>query len=371
MRILFLLSSLQTGGAERVAATLANAWVEKGHAVDLIPTYGGATERCAFTLRSAVEVKPLARSIGSKGRLPAKVAALRKLMAGGSYDVVCSFLTNVNVTALLAGLGTNMPIVVSERSFPPSYAIGAPLTLARRALYPFADRVVMQTEEGLSWLHRAIPGARGAAVANALTFPVADREPTQRVSERIGAQRRMLLAVGRLSTEKRFGWLIEQFARLAAELPDWDLVIAGDGPQRATLEARCHAIDSGERIKLVGEVGNLDDWYRRADAFALVSRFEGYPNALAEAASYGVPALAIDCPTGPSQLVIDGETGVLLPRTATGADLRDGLERLLCGRYPASEAWARTIRQRLDTGRVAGQWLEIFEMAITARRGRR
>lgn len=368
MKILFLLSSLEAGGAERVAAILCSAWAAKGHDVVLMPTFSPATAEGVFPADARVLIEPLGQLAGPEAGWLRKTAALRKELKSGRYDVVCSFLTNVNITALVAGLGLGMPVIVSERTFPPAYVIGRPMTLARRIMYPLADYVVMQTREGLDWLRKAIPRARGTALVNPLNVPVPNRAPVRPVDRFIAPDRKLILAVGRLVPEKRFDRLIEQFAALARDHPDWDLIVLGEGPEREALQNTCARAEVGTRVMLAGDAGNLDEWYRRADAFAMVSRFEGFPNALAEAVGYAVPALAIDCPTGPSQLVSNGRNGVLLPRDASDEHLRQGLERLITTQYPGKTALAQSIRKSLDSDFVAGRWLKLFEAAITKRR---
>ena len=77
--------------------------------------------------------------------------------------------------------------------------------------------------------------------------------------------------------------LIAAFGRIASTLPDWQLVIIGEGDERAALQAQVERLGLSESIRLPGLAGNLADWYQRADLFVLSSRFEGFPNALAEA----------------------------------------------------------------------------------------
>lgn len=364
MRILFLLSSLETGGAERVGANLCSEWAADGHAVTMMPTFRHATALSAFPVDPRVRILPIADICdGTVGWLP-KVAALRREIRFGAYDVVCSFLTNVNVLALVAAIGTGCPVVVSERTYPPAFNCGRILSLARRMLYPRAAMVVMQTKDGLSWLSQAVPRARGAVLPNPLRYPLPNHQPCHEVADVVTPDRRVLLAVGRLSEEKRFGWLISQFANVAAAHPEWSLVILGGGPEEEDLAQIVRRYGLGNCIKLAGMTGNLDDWYRRADAFVSVSRFEGYPNAIAEAVGYGLPSLAVDCLTGPSELIVDGENGILLPSNASDAQLSDGLAKLMTTPLPKSEDHARSLQRRLALPTVAEQWLGVFQAAV-------
>src|SRR5690606_21175339 len=104
MKILFFVSSMHAGGAERVAATLASAWARRGDTVTLAPTYTRKGD-CFYALDPAVRLAWLADRMGATGRKAwpplSKLRAIRALIRETQPDVVVSFLTNVNVMVLL------------------------------------------------------------------------------------------------------------------------------------------------------------------------------------------------------------------------------------------------------------------------------
>jgi glycosyltransferase involved in cell wall biosynthesis len=173
--------------------------------------------------------------------------------------------------------------------------------------------------------------------------------------------RKRLLAVGRLDYQKGFELLIEAFARLAADARDWELVIVGQGPLREALGERLEELGIGDAAYLAGEVGNLDDWYRDADLFALSSRFEGFPNALLEAMAHGLPAVSFDCDTGPRDIIRPGVDGLLVAPGDVGA-LEAALRRLM-GDAALREQFgkrATDVRDRFAMERVAELWEDLF-----------
>ena len=89
-----------------------------------------------------------------------------------------SFLTNVNVAALLASRGLDVSVVVCERTHPPLAPVGAVLRSLRARTYPSATRVVVQTQRSAEWLHRHVPGCRTRVIANPLVLPLTCRPPT-------------------------------------------------------------------------------------------------------------------------------------------------------------------------------------------------
>ena len=121
-KILFLVSGMEVGGAERVASLLCNYWIEKGHKVTLMPTYSGRGE-CSYEINDDVKISFLSDIFGSKkSNLWSRIRRfilLRRVIVNEAPDVIVSFLAQVNVTAILAAMGTNIPVIVSERTYPP------------------------------------------------------------------------------------------------------------------------------------------------------------------------------------------------------------------------------------------------------------
>ena len=121
MNIVLFISAMQDGGAESVAATLVNAWVDRGDTVTLVATYSGRST-CNYPVSDRVKFVYLADLVKRGGRGPLafveRMRALRALMRDSKADVIVSFLTNVNVATILASRGLGIPIIVSEHTNP-------------------------------------------------------------------------------------------------------------------------------------------------------------------------------------------------------------------------------------------------------------
>ncbi|HVL76504.1 MAG TPA: glycosyltransferase, partial [Noviherbaspirillum sp.] len=166
---------------------------------------------------------------------------------------------------------------------------------------------------------------------------------------------------GRLSEEKNFDLLIDVFTRLAPRHPDWDLVILGEGPERAALEGKVGIAGLRRRVFLPGRVGNMGRWYERADLYVMTSRFEGFPNTLVEAMSYGLPAVSFDCDTGPRDIIRPGIDGLLI-RPGDLAALEAALGSLMTG-TSERQAFARAAlctRERFSVERISSMWEQLF-----------
>lgn len=370
VRILFFIHGLTAGGAERVAATLANFWAGQGHDVvivtlrpsgdDFYPLHAGVRRR----VLELGQASPTATTALLANL--ARVAALRRALVTERPAGAIAMMPTANALLALAGVGTGVTVRIgAERLHPPQLPLGRAWRILRALTYPLLDRLVAQTPASASWLarHTWMPADRIAVIANPVIHPLPCRPPHVSLADiraRCGCTH-LLLAVGRLDPAKGFDRLIDAFASVAAGNPTWGLVILGEGPAREQLAHRVRRHELADRVVLPGVAGNVGACYTAADAYALTSRAEGFPNALLEALAHGLPAVAVDCETGPREIIQPEVNGVLVPENDDEA-LRAALARVMGDRGLRARLAARAVevRARFAVAEIAARWTALL-----------
>lgn len=309
------------GGAERSALNLAGLWSGAGNDVVVMPTYSGGGVGSFYRAPSDVEIRYLADMCESVGAV-VRLLTLRRFIKDEKFDVVVSFITNVNVAAVIAAVGTKVPVIVCERSDPFLIPISFFWKFARAICYPLAKCVVIQTEELRDKFLHSI------STYKQKIFVIPNSIPAIFLGEKNKPSlRTRVLAVGRLSKEKQFDHLI--FALSEMEInTDWVCEIFGDGEEKVNLQRLINSLNLEKQVFLRGATRNIEEIYNAGDLFCLTSQYEGFPNALLEAAASGCAVVSYATPCGAKEILQDGRYGVLIPLNDISA-LSVGIKKLL------------------------------------------
>ncbi len=374
-RVLLLISSLMGGGAERVAVNLANDWVRQGKVVKVVTL--DSTSSDFYTLdqrvgRAALELmNPSAGPLRTIGNSLARIQAIRRELSTFRPEVAIGFMTVSSVLLAISALGLGCRTVGTERSHPPATPLGPARELARQLSYGALDVVLALTDQSAKWIRDNTFARRVEVIPNAARWPLLVQDPVVSPSTVCKTGREIVLAVGRLDPVKGYPDLFEVFARLAPRFPGWDLVVLGEGAERARLEEELRRRQLEQRVFMPGIVGNVSDWYQRSSLYVMTSKFEGFPNTLVEAMSCGLASVSMDCDVGPRNIIRNGIDGVLVQNGSLDALERE-LDALMRNADLRSRYGTRAVevRERFGHAQILAQWNNLIQglIAGTSRR---
>ena len=329
-KVFFVLHYLAGGGTERVVVRIL-------HSLD-------RTRFHPFLVlfeKKGVYLKELPRDVrifdldryGSGGRF-GWIYRFAKLIRKENPDVLFSFLWFVNMVTIVARILSRVRcrLIISERVSISEAREGFLEDILRRAgilfLYPLADRIVPNSET----MRKQMVGRTGLSATKVVTIPnpvdvdrieAKAREEKATISERNSLP--LVIGMGRLTPQKGFDLLIRSmtFSRLP-----FRLMLIGEGDGHGRLQELSLTLGLAERVVFTGFQSNPYPFLASSTVFALSSRFEGFPNALVEAMTLGIPCVSTRCPTGPEEIITDGIDGLLVPMEDPRA-LAGAIDRLL------------------------------------------
>ena len=353
MKIAFIISSLDSGGAERVLSLMANYWAQRSYRIIILtlgnsrpfyPIVDGIQIEQLSLLKNSVSVfNAIANNIG---RINVIVKRLIKI----DPDIVISFMTETNIISTIGCRIINKPIIIAERI---NYDFLASRLWAslRKLVYRFSNALIVQTR----YDQEKYQCLANTSVINNPLNPI-EIIPNSREEKNI-------LAVGRLNRQKGFDRLIKAFSHL--DHKDWKLTIIGEGEERKNLEKLINDLGLEDDISMPGTTKAIENWYQKSPIFVLSSRMEGFPNVLCEAMSYGCACVSFDCIAGPNEIITDKIDGYLVKNgdihalsTRINLLINDIEERRRIGKE------AMKIIHRLNIDSIMGQWDNIIEKIL-------
>jgi glycosyltransferase involved in cell wall biosynthesis len=316
-RVAIFVSFSGEGGVERMILNLAGGLRDEGFDVDLVLVKARGAH--VQSIPAGVRVVKL-NARHTLTSLPALVRYLRKerpqvLLAAKDRAIKTAVLARAFArvpTRLVGRLGTTLSAALHGRN-PVKKRIWY---TSMRLYYRYVDRIVA-VSQGVADDVLAITGLsreRVAVVRNPVWTPELARL-AQEPADHPWFQAHdtpVILGAGRLTRQKDFATLIRAFAEVRARRPCL-LILLGEGSLRSRLEALASELNVRDDVSLPGFVANPYAWIARAHLFVLSSLWEGSPNVLTEALALGVPVVATDCPSGPREILKDGEYGTLVP----------------------------------------------------------
>jgi glycosyltransferase involved in cell wall biosynthesis len=360
-RVAFFISHMKGAGAQGVFLALARGFAERDYAVDLVlaQAEGDFLDR----VHPAVRIVDL-KSSRVLTSLPALIGYLKRERP----QALVSAMNYINLTALWARFLARVPVrlVITEHStlsqdmqHTPDLKLRLALFLIR-FFYPWADGIVAVSKGASDDLAQmaGLDRKRIRTIYNPVVLPELLGK-TQTALEHPwfeANQPPVILGVGRLHPQKDFATLIQAFAQVR-QRRQARLLILGEGPERPKLEALVKKLGVEQDASLPGFVTNPYPYMAHAALFVLSSVEEGLGNVLIEALYCGTSLISTDCPSGPREILKDGQYGQLVPVGDVTA-LARAIETALVNKTPPppQESW-----RPFELETVVTQYINVLE----------
>ncbi|WP_161978997.1 glycosyltransferase [Streptococcus sp. S784/96/1] len=300
-RILFLTSTMQGGGAERVIANLSGFFADKGHTVGILATGGNILEYNLHPKVIYLYTSPKTDLFAFKQL--SKIFQNNLEIKNFKPDVVVGFLpTPIIYGALSKFMRNHFRYIISERMDPYQDPKNILLRKVRNLAFRFGDCFVFQTDDAKEYYGNIVRG-KSKIILN----PIKADLPSAYISQ----LSKKIVTVARLEPQKNILLLIKAFGLLKRD--DFQLHIYGTGSEEQALKQYVlkHEISN---VNFEGFCSDIHDKIKDATAFVLPSNYEGMSNAMLEAMVMGLPIIVTDHPIGAPKMLIDNlENGILVP----------------------------------------------------------
>lgn len=355
-KIVFFIPRLYGGGAERVTAVLANGICGiSGYEVHMISYKQREND---YALDEKIRKHSAETFLNGGGHQSiSKIKYLRKTIKEIDPHCVVS-LAGPGAIGLLAVsmIGTEIPLVLSERNDPKSYPEEKILRAVRWLAYRLCSGVVFQTEEAKNFFSSAVK-KKSTVIHN----PIVCELP-----ERSGKRDHRIINWCRLNSQKNLDLLIDSFADISSDFPDYILEIYGEGPEEKRLTEKIRDIDLENRIYLRGFSSEIHSKAVDASLFVSSSDFEGISNSMLEAIAMGIPSICTDCPSGGARETIEnGVNGILVP-VGDRKEMAKAMKRVLSDEKLSERIGSegKKLKEKLSVSSVLKLWLDFIDTTV-------
>lgn len=356
MKLLFVISSLRGGGAERVMTVLTNELAKRGHDITLAIMTGSSH---FYELHPSINIeyfefkknKTLFGKIENRFKM---LSFIRSLSRKERPDIIISFIYQMNTNVLLSTVFLGIPVIASEHN-----TLDRKMSLMEKIhrLYisRLADKLTVLTYHDYDFL--------GKRLTNKTVMP--NPLPFNSLEVYNDNREKIVLAVGSIKryTHKGFDNLIEIWSSIADNYPDWQLQIAGEFDEKSlrylkNIESR---IGSLNKVLFLGQIKNMTELLNKSSIFVLSSRWEGFPMVLIEAMSQGCTCISYDVVSGPREIINHNIDGIIVSNQ-NKEQMKKSLKDLMedhSERKRLSECAIKSIN-RFSTKEIVDKWERLF-----------
>lgn len=355
--ILFFTSKIEnSGGTERASIAIANYLAEYGYNIFFFNLIGD--EKPFFPIHDKIIVNSLNLDGGStRKNFLLIIYELRKFIKDNKVDVVVDVDTILTVFSFFSLVGIKVKHIAWEH-FNWKVNLGVRFrNIGRRIAARYCDNVITLTNQDKQfWIEESkILNAKITVIANPSPFYTPNHTPD------IG--NKTVLAIGHLVEVKGFDMLIEAWSIVCDSIKGWRLLIVGSGEEEVHLKLKAKNLSVSDKITFISATKDIEKYYQSSSIYALSSRSEGLPMVLIEAQSFGLPIVAFDCDTGPSDIIINKQNGILVP-CYNVRKFADSLIEIMSFDQSSYQSYvnsAKFFSTRYESKEIINQWIRLFD----------
>lgn len=347
-KIAIVIADLELGGGQRVAINLANA-LAKDNEVSFIIFKDAETHYKLPGDLIYLDCEEKDNLLGKVYNVFKRAYRLKKLIKQRQFDAVYGFMETANFPTAMVYPNAALSVHCNPREYSFFESLLVKLTYSRvKNIIAVSEDVasILRSDYGLKNVSRIYNPVDVDDIVNQVEQPFKHHKP-------------YIIALGRFHEVKRYDLLIDAYSKSKMQA-DCDLIIVGDGDLRPELEAQTKQLEMQEKIIFAGTQSNPFPYLAGAKFIALSSRTEAFPMVLIEALALKCPIVATDCPTGPREIVRDGENGLLVENENVDA-FSQALDQLYYddGLHKRFKENAIPSIQHLTSNVIAKEWLRL------------
>lgn len=305
MRVAFLAQHLKSsGGAERVLSVFANEMSSRqGYEVSVVLMFPQESE---YWLDSRVRKVYLYESESQYSDSSSfdRMRIIRNELKASRIDYAIPFLWFICLYTFAASIGTNVKVIQTVRNNPALVPSSVIMRAARLVAIRFSHGCFVQNKAQLEYFPKRLR-AKMTVIPNPVSSEFLDLETDPSSYD-------VVVMVGRLVEQKNHSMMLKAVSKLLDQGRDIKVLIYGEGDLRQDIAAEIEKLGLSCNCRLMGGTRDVPSVFSKAGVYVLTSRYEGQPNSLLEAMASGLPCISTDCPTGPSDFLVDGQNGFLV-----------------------------------------------------------
>ncbi len=346
----------RSGGTERVAIQIANELQKQGkYSISFVSLYEGHQEVFFELDRNIVRYQLYNTIVSGKTHFLGYIYRLKKIVESNALDILVDIDGIIDIYSVPVKWITGVKVISWEHF---NYYFH-PTQKFRQKVRKFAvknvNAIVTLTEQDKRYY---LENLRIPCLIYAIYNPIIFSEKNNIYNE----QSKILISVGRLTYQKGFDRLIDVADIVLNNHMDWKWIVLGEGEDKELLQKKIADKKLTGRLQLLGNVKNVDEYYKKSSVFVMTSRFEGLPMTLLEAKNYKLPIVSYDIKTGPRECIQHGINGYLV-EDGNAKDMAEKIEKLIVDRDMRKDFSEKALMnvEKFSLEKIIYEWNKLIE----------